>query len=337
MWSAIPIIVRLDKRYNEFFSNCSKKGDISVTLVSNSGQLDELTKSLELQRARTEELAAVLAIEQIYTLKLAKQLRQLSSSRLWRAVRWLRRLFGRATLEPDFERPSDKLPVSVMSDVFRKIYFTNSWASDDSHSGRGSDLVQTAEIREVLPGLLNELGVRSMLDLPCGDFHWMRMLELDVEYIGADVVSDLIGFNNLRYSNERRRFQILDILYDDIPKVDLVLCRDLLVHFSFIDAFNAIRNIKRSGSTYLLTTTFPKRTSHDDILTGHWRVLNLELPPFNFPKPLRLINEKCTEQGMDVEKGSLQIWLHGLRQNKLVLNGNGWSDKSLGLWRLADL
>lgn len=304
---------------------------------SNPVQLEEITQALELERARAEKLAQSLAIEQIYAHKLAKQLRLVSASRLWRTVQWLGRLVGRTPSVPDLERPTAEMAAPVMSEVFRKIYATNAWASDDSHSGRGSDLAQTAEIRAALPSLLHELGVQTMLDVPCGDFHWMRMLKLDVDYIGADVVPDLIAANNVRYCNERRRFQVLDIVNDKIPQVDLILCRDLLVHFSFLDAVNAIRNIKRSGSTYLLTTTFTSRTSHDDISTGRWRVLNLELPPFNFPIPLRIINEKCTEQGMDVEESKLRLWLYRLRPHKLVKNSNGWADKSLGLWRLADL
>ena len=50
-----------------------------------------------------------------------------------------------------------------------------------------------------------------------------------------------------------------------------------------------------------------------DIVTGDWRPLNLERPPFGFPPAHELINEQCSE-------------------------GNGaFRDKSLGLWRIADL
>jgi hypothetical protein len=34
-----------------------------------------------------------------------------------------------------------------------------------------------------------------------------------------------------------------------------------------------------------------------DIRTGGWRTLNFQLPPFNFPPPLHLLNENCTEAG----------------------------------------
>ena len=93
----------------------------------------------------------------------------------------------------------------------------------------------------------------------------------------------------------------------------MILCRDCLVHLSYDDIFRALRNIKASGSTYLLATTFVSRVTNFDCKTGSWRVLNLEKPPFLFPSPLRLVTENCTE------------------------NGGIYADKSLALWRLNDI
>jgi hypothetical protein len=324
--------------------------------------IDSLAQALERERARAEGLAQALQAEQqalqteqqalqierqalqteqIYSLRLAQELRTVTGSRLWRAAQLLRRLAGRAPYVPALERPAtpaaagappvyDAPPVPAavppipaaspaapngasMAEVFRKIYVENVWGSEVSHSGTGSDLEQTAVIRETLLVLIRELGVRTMLDVPCGDFHWMQRVDLDVDYIGADVVVDLIEANQANFGSDRRRFQVVNIADDDLPRVDLVFCRDLLVHFSFADALRAIANLKRSGSTWLLTTTFTDRSDHCDIATGQWRAINLQIPPFNFPAPLRMINENCTEFGTD------------------------WADKSLGLWRLADL
>ena len=244
-------------------------------------------------------------------------------SRLWQAAQRLRRVLGRAPHVLDLGRPpglaggatatAAVTAAGPMAETFREIYVNNRWGSQDSSSGTGSDLTQTAVIRELLPGLLRELGVHSMLDVPCGDFHWMRMLEFDLDYIGADVVPELIRANTERYANDRRRFQVADLVNEVPPRVDLVFCRDLLVHFSFADALQAIANLKRSGATYLLTTTFTSRTVNADIVTGEWRALNLQLEPFGFPPPQRLINEECTEWGTE------------------------WADKSLGLWVLSEL
>lgn len=207
-----------------------------------------------------------------------------------------------------------KLKYSRAENVFTDIYKKRHWKGVDSVSGSGSDMEQTQELIQQLPGILKELGVRSILDIPCGDFHWMKEVDLsDVEYIGGDIVSDLIERNNSQYKNNRVQFQKVNLLEDQLPKVDLIFCRDCLVHFSSADVKRAIQNIKRSNATYLAATTFPDRSSNKEIITGEWRPLNLEIAPFEFPKPTILLNEKCTQ-------------------------GNGtFADKSIGIWSIDQL
>ena len=62
----------------------------------------------------------------------------------------------------------------------------------------------------------------------------------------------------------------LDITRDRLPRVDLILCRDVLPHLSFADIARAVDNFKRSGATWLLTNTFVDRPRNDDIPTGAW-------------------------------------------------------------------
>ena len=200
-----------------------------------------------------------------------------------------------------------------IQDTFVRIYRENYWGNSDSRSGAGSDLTQTAEIRECLPELIEKFSINSMLDIPCGDWHWMKEVQLNINYIGADIVPDIINMNTEQYGNKTRRFIMLDMTKDALPKADLVFSRDVLVHMSFNHVYAALRNISASGTTYLLTTTFTDREENFDITTGLWRPLNLTAAPFNFPEPLALINEKCT-----VGDGS-------------------WGDKCLGLWNVKDL
>ena len=200
------------------------------------------------------------------------------------------------------------------SDVFHNIYNSNYWGSTESISGIGSSLVQTSVIRREIPSLLKEIGVRSMLDVPCGDFNWMRETNIDIDrYIGADLISELVVKNQQRYGSRNKEFITLDIIKDDIPQVDIIMCRDCLIHFSFEHIILTLRNFKRSKSTYLLTTTYTDRLKNHDIVTGGWRPINLQLYPFNFPEYIKLINEKCTEA-----KGK-------------------YYDKSLALWKIDDI
>lgn len=87
--------------------------------------------------------------------------------------------------------------------VFTDIYKTNKWRGKDSVSGTGSDVHQTKIVSKELPALFNEFGISSMLDIPCGDFHWMKDVDLtDIAYTGADIVSDLIRNNIERYRKD---------------------------------------------------------------------------------------------------------------------------------------
>lgn len=53
--------------------------------------------------------------------------------------------------------------------------------------------------------------------------------------------------------------------------------------------------MRTPSSRYLLTTTYTERQINVESATGGWRPLDLQLPPFNFPAPLAVINENCTE------------------------------------------
>lgn len=195
-----------------------------------------------------------------------------------------------------------------MSSVFDDIYQKNHWRSAESVSGPGSSLEQTARLREWLPKLLSSLGARSLLDVPCGDFGWMSTLDLKLdEYIGGDIVAPLVEQNRARYGTDGRRFLQLDVTASQLPRVDVVLCRDCLVHLDFDAGLAALRNIARSGSRWLLTTTFV-RHGNRNITTGNWRPINLALPPYDLPEPLLTLNEGCTEGGAANSDKSLALY-----------------------------
>ncbi|HEX5706416.1 MAG TPA: hypothetical protein VFX96_03930, partial [Pyrinomonadaceae bacterium] len=97
-------------------------------------------------------------------------------------------------------------------DIFSGIYAENFWGEAESVSGRGSTLARTEVVRRELPSLLAEVGAKSLLDAPCGDFNWMREVELaGIVYTGADVVAELVARNRQLYESERRRFIVADI------------------------------------------------------------------------------------------------------------------------------
>lgn len=204
-----------------------------------------------------------------------------------------------------------------MKQVFNYIYSNNKWNNRESISGNGSNLANTIALRSWLPGLLQELEVRVLLDIPCGDFYWMKEVLLNIDtYIGADIVEELVRLNQEKYGSStpvERRFEIMDITGSRLPRADLIFCRDCLVHFSNTDVFRALENLRKSEAIYLLATTFTERQTNAEITTGQWRPLNLQADPFSLPEPLRLISEEYT----------------GSRGH--------YPDKQMGLWEISSL
>ena len=130
----------------------------------------------------------------------------------------------------------------------------------------------------------------------------MKKVDLkEIDYLGADIVLDLIESNRRKYNY---RFRLLG-LTESLPKVDLILTRDSLVHLSYEDIFKALERIRQSAK-YLLATTFPGR-ENKDIKTGDWRPLDLEAPPF-FLSPIEIINEGCTQGRGKYKDKSLALY-----------------------------
>jgi hypothetical protein len=191
------------------------------------------------------------------------------------------------------EAPRRRSHETSARDTFTDIYMNRGWKNRESISGCGSTLRQTAQIRDYLPRVMRELGARSLLDIPCGDFNWMKEVPLaGVEYIGADIVRPLVEENERRFGSSAVRFLCLDLATDNLPPADLVIVRDALVHLSLNQAVDALLHIARSGGGHLLATTFPSVSANEDIVTGDFRKLNLRLPPFNLPEPLTMLDEK---------------------------------------------
>jgi hypothetical protein len=149
-------------------------------------------------------------------------------------------------------------------------------------------------IRQILPSLIERYGIQSLLDIPCGDCHWISSIDFGGRtYIGADIVGELVGRNRAAFGGRSdRTFMHLDVVRDPLPPAELVLCRDCMIHLSNADVLTALRNVRRSGARYLLATTYTARPTNPDIVTGDWRPINLQASPFALPEPLELISEE---------------------------------------------
>jgi hypothetical protein len=137
----------------------------------------------------------------------------------------------------------------------------------------------------------------------------MQWTDLDgIHYIGGDVVSEIIRRNQEAYAGAARQFLRLDMRRDSLPSVDMILCRDGLVHLSFTDISLALTAVRESRSKYLLATTFEGHCHNEDTETGGWRPLNLQKPPFMFPKPVSSIWDGPLPDGTYADK-ALALYL----------------------------
>lgn len=206
-------------------------------------------------------------------------------------------------------KPRNERDLSSMRAIFEAIYHRNDWGNDESVSGPGSQLSITHQLIPPINDLMDTFSIQTILDLPCGDFNWIRHLHLTGRvYTGADIVSELIARNQLLYTTENQSFIQIDLMQDPLPAADLIVCRDCLVHFSLEAIHVALKQFKNSGARFLLTTSFPNYPGNYDIKTGQWRPVNLQKAPFNLPQPLMVIPEFRQPGTPDVYEKVLALW-----------------------------
>jgi hypothetical protein len=196
-----------------------------------------------------------------------------------------------------------------LAERFSFIFEGNLWADPESKSGPGSSLDATRALRSALAPLLRSLGVKVLLDAPCGDFSWMRELDLaGIRYEGVDIVPRLVEINAEKFGGAARRFTLCDITRATPPAADFALCRDCLVHLRFANIASALGHFRRAGVQFLAVTHFLEVSENADIADGDWRPLNFERPPFNFPPPDHVLDEACEEGGGAYRDKTLAVW-----------------------------
>ena len=195
-----------------------------------------------------------------------------------RSARWVARQRFQSTV----------LRIGSIEGVFTEIHRRNYWGSPESVSGGGSTLEFTAGMRRDLVKLLNDFGINSVFDAPCGDFNWMPhvLAEREMAYVGADIVLPLIEAHQENHQSATVRFMHIDLTNATFPAADLMICRDCLFHLSYQDTRLVLGNFVASGIPYLLTTTHIPDGSlgNQDVITGDYRRIDLFAAPYFLPR-----------------------------------------------------
>src|SRR5258707_818675 len=132
-------------------------------------------------------------------------------------------------IKPSLIRIQD--PKLDTKELFTKIYTENLWGEHNQdgndivfYSGPGSSKTAARPYTECVRNFIAENGIRSVVDLGCGDFRVGHLIANPlISYIGIDIVEPLIEENLVRFGNERIDFRCLDAITSELPDGDLCL------------------------------------------------------------------------------------------------------------------
>jgi len=177
--------------------------------------------------------------------------------------------------------------------VFTDIYRKNLWGGNPGEfcSGEGSTQYFANVYADMVNGFIQQKGITHVVDLGCGDFVvGSKIQEPGRQYIGVDIVKELIAANQKRFSNSDVSFQCLNILTDPLPDGELCLIRQVFQHLSNEEICQALQNIRKYQ--YVIVTEYypaeavkiiPNRDKPhgpDTRITNNSAVY-LDLPPFS--------------------------------------------------------
>jgi len=206
---------------------------------------------------------------------------------------WLRKIYTSKFFQL---LPIDKL--KLKKKVFTSIYKSKHWVQDEdilpkdniSVSGHGSNTntEQFHNLSNNFNKILDQHNIKSILDIPCGDFLWMNEIikNRKINYLGIDIVDELIEENIKKYQKDNITFKTHDITnFPFRENFDLILIRDLFIHINNSDISKIINNLKNGNFKYLALNSY-NNTNNEDVTIGKHRKVNLLIEPFNLSEPL---------------------------------------------------
>jgi SAM-dependent methyltransferase len=182
-----------------------------------------------------------------------------------------------------------------VENIFSSIFRQGLWHSKVK-SGEGSIPSRNRRYVKILRDFIREKQIRSVVDLGCGDWSFSRQIDWSgIDYLGIDIVPELIDSLNARFRRPGVRFLCDNIVTCPLPRADLAISKDVLQHLpsplvsQYLERLSYFkyavltndrlkyepRSWRRSWR--LVETPVKPNT---DIEPGDWRLLRLNDPPF---------------------------------------------------------
>lgn len=181
-----------------------------------------------------------------------------------------------------------------MESIFTAIYENRMWG-DNCHSeyrgssGGGSDIEYNQKhYVPFLKGFIQEHGIRTVVDLGCGDFRCGPLIygDLQIQYVGYDTYRPMVEHHQ-RQSKllppSKYTFHALDF-YKEKEKLvgaDLCIMKDVLQHWSQAHIRTFLDDViqRKLYNWILICNCSAQRSDQDDIQSGGWRPLSASMEP----------------------------------------------------------
>ena len=181
-----------------------------------------------------------------------------------------------------------------VEETFRTIYRKRVWGSngDQFYSGPGSHGPASDKYCDAVTGFIREHEIERVVDLGCGDFSVGRRIveRTDAEYIGVDVVSELIAHHSKTFVDPRVSFLCANIITDDLPVADLCLIRQVLQHLTNDEIAEVLRRLAHFPKV-IIAEDIPSQpisfnldmTHGPDARADFGSGVYIDKPPFSLP------------------------------------------------------
>jgi SAM-dependent methyltransferase len=152
-------------------------------------------------------------------------------------------------------------------------------------SGAGSDAYYTIPYRAFLERFIRMNGIRSIVDIGCGDWMFSRFINFDhLSYRGYDVVESVVDRNRARFASSNVQFDLMPDDLSQVPSADLLVMKDVLQHLPDREIVRHRTELFDRFPRCLLTNSYRKIDTRRnvDILHGEFRCLDLNAAPYEF-------------------------------------------------------
>jgi hypothetical protein len=195
--------------------------------------------------------------------------------------------------------------------IFTTIYENCVWGNNNNNkyngsSGGGSDISFNAQnYIPFLKSFIVENGIKTIVDLGCGDFKCGKLLYDDISgikyygYDAYDAYDRVIDSLKISESDPKYSFTNIDIVnnIEEIKSGDLCILKDILQHWCNKDICLLLDNLtcNKKFKYIIIVNCCNQKYDNEDTTTGGGRPLSCKYYPIKKYNPVKLFNYNSKE------------------------------------------